>query len=411
MEVTFYIRKELINQKGYAPLRMHITVDGSLIKKSIKEISIKPKDWKADKQRVRTNNKNEEYNNHSDYNQILEELTEKVRNIERHALINKIALTKEYVLSKLDEKTSISIEHSFFDLFQTYIDQCRLVNTPWTIKGYNTVLKFLKDFSRDTGYVFILDTIDINTFEELRKYSFDTRNTRNNYFAKIVNVLKRFMEWAYKHKYHKNREFKDFKVSEHEIEVIFLEKEELFKLYEHQFESSKLEKVKDSFCFACFTGLRFSDLSNLQTSNIFTESIKLDIRKTKETDHIIPLNKFSKSILEKYKGTIHEPLPIISSQKFNDYLKECCKEAGIDKPVTITRFIGSRRIEITEPKYEFITSHTARKTFATNSLILGMSERAVRGITGHKKEESFRRYVKISSEFQKKQMEDTWDKI
>lgn len=104
-------------------------------------------------------------------------------------------------------------------------------------------------------------------------------------------------------------------------------------------------------------------------------------------------------------------MPIISGQKFNVYIKECCKIAGINTPTTISRFSGQKRIDKTVPKYELITSHTARKTFVTNSLILGMKEMVVRNITGHKKESSFKRYVKIAEDFKQQEMQDTWDKI
>ena len=116
-------------------------------------------------------------------------------------------------------------------------------------------------------------------------------------------------------------------------------------------------------------------------------------------------------MLDKYKDTIYEPLPVISSQKFNEYIKKCCKEAEINILVTITRYIGQRRVDKTAPKYEFITSHTARKTFVTNSLILGMKEIVIRNITGHKKESSFRRYVKIAEDFKRQEMDSTWNKI
>lgn len=411
MEVTFYVRNELINSKGLAPLRMHVTVNGSLIKRSIKEIKIKPGDWKEDKQRIKPNGKNEDYNFHLEYNKIIEELLNKVRNIERQALLNRTLLTKEYVLTKLDEKGDLSIERDFFDTFKLYLINCELICAKRTVTGYKTVFKFLQDFTKDTGYVLTLNELDLNSFNEIRRYAFETRNTKNNYFAKIISVLKGFMAWTYIHKYHKNLNFRDFHASEEEIEVVYLTIEELLKLYNYTFKSSSLEKARDSYCFACFTGLRFSDFSHLQPSNIFDDHIKLNIKKTRDIDHIVPLNKYSKAILQKYKGTIYEPIPIISSQKFNNYIKLCCSEASINKPLTTTRYIGSKRIEITKPKYEFITSHTARKTFATNSLILGMKERAVRNITGHKKEESFRRYVNMAHAYIKEQMEETWDKL
>lgn len=411
MEVTFYLRNELLNKKGFAPLRMHITVNGELLKKSVSGVKVKPKHWREDKQRIKPNKVDEEYNFHEEYNDIIEELKMKVRSIERHALSNKVHLTKAYVETKLEEKITLAGEHDFFELFQAYIDDCRPVNAKSTIKGYNTVKNFLFDFCQETGNKLILSEINLDTFSEIRKYAFGKRNTYNNYFAKIISVLKRFLKWARKKKLHSNMEFLEFKAKEQETEVIYLTIPELLKLYNHVFKSDKLNRVRDAYCFACFTGLRFSDFSKLNKSYIYDDHIKLRIDKTKDPDHIIPLNKYSKSILDRYRGTIYEPIPIISEQKFNDYIKDCCKEVEINKQSTITRYIGSDKVEITSPKYEFITSHTARKTFATNSLILGMKERTVRSITGHKKEESFRRYVHLADEYKKKEMEESWDKL
>ena len=156
---------------------------------------------------------------------------------------------------------------------------------------------------------------------------------------------------------------------------------------------------------------QISDTSALNESNITDDAITLTIQKTRASNTRIPLNRFSKAILKKYKGTIHEPLPIISQQKFNKYIKECCQMAEINTQITITRYIGQRRVDKTVSKYQLITSHTARKTFVTNSLVLGMKEMVVRNITGHKKEESFRRYVKIAEDLKRSEMDNTWDKL
>ena len=67
--------------------------------------------------------------------------------------------------------------------------------------------------------------------------------------------------------------------------------------------------------------------------------------------------------------------------------------------------------EHSEPKYKLITNHTARKTFITNSIMLGMNTKTIKEITGHKKDSVFNKYVKISEEFKKLEMERTWDSI
>ena len=84
---------------------------------------------------------------------------------------------------------------------------------------------------------------------------------------------------------------------------------------------------------------------------------------------------------------------------------------GINTPVTTTRYIGRRRIDGTVSKYELITSYTARKTFVTNNLVLGMKEMIVRNITDHKDEASFKRYVDIAEDFKQREMDNIWNNI
>ena len=79
--------------------------------------------------------------------------------------------------------------------------------------------------------------------------------------------------------------------------------------------------------------------------------------------------------------------------------------------VTFVEYSGGKAKEISKMKYELITNHTARKTFITNSIMLGMNTKTIKDITGHKKDSVFIKYVKISEEFKKLEMERTWDSI
>src|SRR5699024_8206172 len=105
--------------------------------------------------------------------------------------------------------------------------------------------------------------------------------------------------------------------------------------------NKRLAQVRDIFCFACATGLRYSDLNLLRRENIKSVCIKLTVKKTKEP-LTIPLTQYSKNILAEY-AEHHQPLPMISNQKLNDYIKELCKLADITEPVEIVRFRGTKR--------------------------------------------------------------------
>jgi integrase len=240
------------------------------------------------------------------------------------------------------------------------------------------------------------------------EYSYSEKKIKQNYFAKIIKVLKSFLTWSTEKGYNILRDFENFKAPEHDIDIIYLTFDELMKLYEKDFETDRLNHVKDFYCMGCFTGLRFSDLEKLHLANISEDHIILSLQKTKTQNHAIKLNKYSKAILDKYKGTIYEPLPHISAQKFNEYIKECCEKAEITQPFTSHWFVGTKKKTLTQPKFKFITSHTARKTFITNSLLLGMEPKAIKKIANIKKDAVLDKYMKVTEAFTDDQMDKTW---
>jgi hypothetical protein len=74
-------------------------------------------------------------------------------------------------------------------------------------------------------------------------------------------------------------------------------------------------------------------------------------------------------------------MPELSEQKINKNIKLACKQAGIDSQTEIFRTAQNKRIRIAGPKYEFISTHTGRKTFITISLQF-MSPQSVMQLAG-----------------------------
>ena len=411
MQVSIYLRKDKKDKQGYCPVLLTITFNRQRFKLQLKNVKCSEINWNAKSQRIKQNSKKEEYNHHIEYNKTIDSYETKANEIIRHLLLNDIEPTKNIFDEKFKGNSSTALTIDFFQSFTEFIDTNKSIKVSNTIKNYNTTKKFLNDYQEYSGEKITFDTIDIHFFERIRDYAFEIKKSLNNTFSKHIDIFKTFMRWAEEREYHKNTSFKKFKTTENEIEVIYLTKDELFHLLNFKFEKTKHSHVRDVYCFSCFTGLRFSDAYNLNKANIYQDHIKLNIQKTKTIDHIIPLNQFAKQILERYENTIYYPLPVISSQKFNEYIKQACEIAEINTPISITRYSGQKRIDDIVPKHKLITSHTARKTFVTNSVIMGMNISVLKKITGHKKEESFRKYVNISEELKKNEMENTWDKM
>ena len=406
MKIVFELRKEKIAQNGLIPIQLVVRHNGKRIRKNI-GLSVLENHWNG--YRVKPNLKKEPNNNYEIINSELQLIEEKVNKLFLYLKGNEIPFSVEKFNEIFENKEEI-IENKFdfFICFEEYIEKGKLTKTPNTIKGQTTVKNYLEAFSKETNSTIAFDKMDDVFFDSLMSYSYQTRKIKQNYFAKIIKVLKSFLSWAVEKNYTQNRDFEKFKATEHDIDIIFLTFEELMRLYNFQFDSERLSHARDFYCMGCFTGLRFSDLEKLHLANITDDHIILSIQKTKTQNHAIKLNKYAKAILEKYKGTIYEPLPIISSQKFNEYIKECCKLAEINQLFTIHWFVGNKKKSLTQPKYKFITSHTARKTFITNSLLLGMEPKAIKKIANIKKDVVLDKYMKVTKAFTDEQMDKAW---
>ena len=167
-------------------------------------------------------------------------------------------------------------------------------------------------------------------------------------------------------------------------------------LYTHKVGGTeRLKQVRDVFCFGCFTGMRYSDILVLKPEHLHEDFIRYRIVKTGE-NNMIPLNQYSKQIVNKYKGKLGDKcLPVISEQNTNDYLKELFKKIKLNRNVQKVSFQGAKSIKVTAPLSEVITFHISKKTFMTNFLAKGGSLLTAMAITGNKDFKTAKRYYKV----------------
>ena len=145
-------------------------------------------------------------------------------------------------------------------------------------------------------------------------------------------------------------------------------------------------------------GLRYSDVFNLKRTDIKDNHIEVTTIKTADS-LIIELNNHSKAILDKYKDIHFEnnkALPVITTQKINDYLKELGELVGIDEPIRETYYKGNKRIDEVTPKYALLSTHAGRRTFICNALSLGIPAQVVMKWTGHSDYKAMKPYIDIA---------------
>jgi len=278
---------------------------------------------------------------------------------------------------------------------RTLKDQKRY--SEWTIKGYRTLLYHLNQYSKRP---IDFDDITMDFYKDFIKY-FNKNKCAPNTIGKSVKNIKVIMAAAQKDKLHNNNAFKEreFETFSEDPKNIYLNEEELDRIYELDLsKNEKLERVRDLFIVGARTALRFSDLVDLNENNFYKENDKNIIRvhtKKTDTDVTVPIKKQVLDIFHKYGNKMPRS---VSNQKMNEYLKEIGKLAAINTPVTKKMIRGGKSYWATFEKWQLITTHTARRSAATNLFLAEFPAISIMKLTGHKTDMSFQKYIKISED-------------
>lgn len=322
---------------------------------------------------------------------------------------------KEY--GKTKEIPMLNNTKDVLQVLDDYIESLEGQVASTTIKKYTTLKNSLTEFGNGNKKYQLLtfSMIDHSFIEDYRKYLRNQeprgrQKTRPEDFqkgllldsqAKYIKCLKGFCKYAEERGYNKYSFYKDFqsvtqadqKRKKSDYEIVTLTLSELRQFYTHDFSGNLvLERVRDLFCFGCFTGQRWGDFTSFDKSQLQDDIWTFIADKTKRETQI-DLTGYAApalDILRKY----NYQLPKISQQKFNDYLKVAAEEAKINDPTKIIRYVGVNEIIIIKAKSQFLSSHSARRTCVSillNDFNLNVVH--VMGITGHTDIKTLQKYI------------------
>lgn len=423
--LIFYLNTGAINKENNtAPLMAKVIHQGKRHYKTIARIKPPTKDsegdvtqkgdWNEKKKQVYKSNPKSTYNRYVEINATLNQLQKLMTGFNDYCLINEYQVTHEaikQILNGIDPisgmKSANRPEIDFNQAFETWINHTKENNEFNTYKVRNTVYNFVKDFQQEKKVRITFRNINMLLFDQLKDYAMKEKKYANNTFAKTIKIFKTFLKWCKSREYFTGDIPKDFTAVEKDITPVILTFEEFKTLFNFEFKKEKHKRVRDIFCFGCVTGLRYSDLNQLRREHIQGNDIVVTMKKVKEVVKI-PLNQYSKEIIERYQEQPIYVLPRMSNQKLNDYIEEICEEAKINARVVIDIHKGNKFTQETKLKYEVVTAHTARKTFISLSIFLGMNHKVVQEITGIRNERTLRKYIKIVDEMKDAEMKKTW---
>lgn len=286
----------------------------------------------------------------------------------------------------LGESISVEEARSMANDLDSYVAyQVNKGSSPYFIKSLKKAVERIKDFAKKHRYELDYSTINLTFYGKFKAYCKnevvqpDSKiGLDDNTFGGYIKNLKCFMNFAKaegwnKYDFYRHKEFKIISnhksfaaLTEDEVNDIFLFNLNLRK---------GLELTRDYFVLGCETGLRYSDYVKIKKRNIEEVvdgyNLKVTTQKT-GAEVVIPLSQTALNILQKYDFQL---MPPPSNQKMNENLKTIATMAGVDK---------------------LVTTHTARRTFATIAYFNELPVQWIMKITGHKTEKEFYKYIGVT---------------
>lgn len=416
MEVSFYLKRPNGKESSaiYARICYH-----SIQLKYYPSMKINPKFWNKTKERAKETN---DFPNYKNFNK-------KLNNIVRYAE----DLLMEYQnsnggktppKSKLKEMLDIKLKGevkeqiTFLKYFQQIIDESesgeRLNETTGkpinanTIKTYITTKNVLAEYELNQKVKIDFDFINSDFYSAYKKYLIKEMKYATNTIGKHIQIIKLIMGEAKSKKLHSNTDYEDFTVMKEDVESIYLNEKDLKDLEAVDLSEQKnYENARDLFIIGCHTGLRYSDFSILKPENIVDGYIEITQVKTGDKV-VIPVHSAVTRIIEKYGGQLPKAY---SNQKMNLYIKEAAKKVkGFDQTITSSFTKAGKKVVANSLKHDLISTHTARRSFATNNFLAGIPSLVIMAVTGHKTEKSFMRYIKVTSKEKAEVMKFEWAK-
>ncbi|MFZ4263817.1 site-specific integrase [Sphingobacterium sp. HJSM2_6] len=373
--------------------------------------------WDEGKQRVKPSTTNKLKQAASEINASLTKIESIIQDIfkvyEVKEEIPSLSVLKEDINAKIKIQTPIvenkTIKINFFETFNQFLRECAKEDnwTISTIKKYTTLRNNLEKFDRRIS----LDSFDHKKLEKYLDYLVTKHKYKNTTLEKHLKFLKRFLKWGVNKGLISNDDYKSYfpKIKKVSKKVIFLTKDDIDRIKRFQIPSEKqyLERVRDVLIFSCFSGMRYSDLYALTWDDMKSDSLEFITKKT-DDKIIVELNDHTRAIIEKYRYTRfpkNKVLPVISNQKYNDYLKELGELIGFNDTVKEVYFRGNDRLESVKPMCSHFTSHIGRRSFICNGLYMGIPVHIMMKWTGHSDYDSMRPYIDTVDSMRSKAME------
>jgi integrase/recombinase XerD len=412
MVTQFVLRKQKKNTAGECPVHLIVYFDGARLTCATGE-KCKPTDWNTDRQQFRRS-----FPLAEDANRLLARLVADVlswwRALRAVGDAPTLAGLRLVVRPARTPEPAVPVRESVSVWYDDY--RKSMVARGYareTLRHHLVTRNWMVGFEAWAGVLLDPTTYSLELHDRLMVYLRTVRKLAASSVATALKDLKAFLCWLRDERgVVLGLEVRKITIKAFEVPKLYLSVQDLAQL-ETAMLPANLVPTRDIFLFCCYTGLRYSDVSGLHRGHLHAWNggrlLRLMMSKTRAGVSIY-LTAAASAILDKYDDAERlKLLPVHPNQVINKYLKRVCKLAGLTGAADLVSTESGNLVRAAVPKCELVTMHTARHTFATQSLLRGMPVEVLQKVLGHKKIQTTLIYAKIVEDFQHQTMRRVWE--
>lgn len=335
--LSFTVRASKMNKAGKAPIEVLIAVgDERTVFSTGKLVALE--NWNKDKQCVRGTNSEAVV-----LNEFLKSLRVRIYEEEIKLVKHGFAITAMLLRDALLNKVELIKEETILNVYKRHNEMqhkqigCGISKGTYANSkhGLSLLEKFIQSkYNRDDMF---LRELNRDFIEEYRIWLLSEHGLSQNGAVKYLSLLKKVVNRAVANNKIAFNPFASYKLERQEVSPDFLNEDELRRIINFNSPLPRLERTRDMFLFACYTGLSYIDVKTLKVEHLERDNQgRMWIKKKRVKTGVlarIPLLPNAKMLIDKYAGG-DTLMPIYSDKDINLYLKDIAILCHIDKRIT-----------------------------------------------------------------------------
>lgn len=296
----------------------------------------------------------------------------------------------ERIESICSENTVTYPEFSLLYFIQLYLDSKKEFINYSTYKRYQVFFHLIQKFEGFIMQRLYINTIDGKCIKNFMLFGREEAYSENTIY-RTIHFIRTILNFAERKGIRTAVRELEMRREKQQREIITLSEQEILEI-KHTNLPEELLPAKDWLLVSCYTGQRVSDFMEFSTEKLIRVDGKTCIsfiqKKTKKKI-LLPLHPTVLNVLKRNGNSFPKKLPVT---EYNEHIKKIAMLAGLKEFVRAKKRIGHRAKTTLLEKWEAVSSHIGRRSFAT--MFYGKIPTALlMEATGHTTEQMFLQYI------------------